>query len=377
MDNSQHGQREASPASSPVTDVQVSLTGLGTRHRNGRGHGISRSLAIGELFAGAGGMALGASRARHQDIGLQHVWATDNNRDACDTFRLNIDIEPNRVICSDVANLDMGELPAIDGLIFGFPCNDFSVVGERRGIKGDYGGLYQFGVRALEHFKPMFFVAENVTGLASVNRRADFDRILSELEGAGYDVWPNLVKFEQFGVAQRRRRIIIAGFRKELNVTYSSPTPTFGPELTAREALADIPRDCANNERTVQSEQVVARLRYIKPGQNAFTAKLPKRLRLNMRSNAMISQIYRRLVPDEPSYTITGSGGGGTHIYHWEEDRALTNRERARLQSFPDTFVFSGNKESVRRQIGMAVPPQGAEAIFNNVLKMVKQHRLA
>ena len=82
-----------------------------------------------------------------------------------------------------------------------------------------------------------------------------------------------------------------------------------------------------------------------------------------------ISQIYKRLDPTKPSYTVTGSGGGGTHIYHWSEPRALTNRERARLQTFPDTYEFVGSKESVRKQIGMAVPCQGAKIIFEAILK--------
>jgi DNA (cytosine-5)-methyltransferase 1 len=81
-----------------------------------------------------------------------------------------------------------------------------------------------------------------------------------------------------------------------------------------------------------------------------------------------MSHIYRRLHQHKPSYTITGSGGG-THIYHWEECRALTNRERARLQSFPDGFVFKGPKEQVRKQIGMAVPPDGVKVIFDAILK--------
>ena len=84
---------------------------------------------------------------------------------------------------------------------------------------------------------------------------------------------------------------------------------------------------------------------------------------------AKISQIYRRLDPNKPSYTVTGSGGGGTHVYHWKENRALTNRERARLQTFPDNFIFEGSKESVRKQIGMAVPVEGAKIIFNAILK--------
>ena len=82
-----------------------------------------------------------------------------------------------------------------------------------------------------------------------------------------------------------------------------------------------------------------------------------------------MSQIYKRLNPTLPSYTITGSGGGGTHVYHWEEPRALTNRERARLQTFPDDYVFEGSKESVRKQIGMAVPCNGAKIIFEAILK--------
>jgi DNA (cytosine-5)-methyltransferase 1 len=95
---------------------------------------------------------------------------------------------------------------------------------------------------------------------------------------------------------------------------------------------------------------------------------LPEHLQLNVKG-AKISQIYKRLDPAKPSYTVTGSGGGGTHVYHWEEPRALTNRERARLQTFPDDFVFCGSKESQRKQIGMAVPPRGAQVIFEAVLK--------
>ena len=132
--------------------------------------------------------------------------------------------------------------------------------------------------------------------------------------------------------------------------------------------MPPIPKDALNNERTKQSPQVIERLEHIKPGQNAFTADLPERLRLNI-TGAKISQIYKRLDPDKPSYTVTGSGGGGTHIYHWDEPRALTNRERARLQTFDDTYEFMGSKESVRKQIGMAVPCRGAKIIFEAILK--------
>ena len=132
--------------------------------------------------------------------------------------------------------------------------------------------------------------------------------------------------------------------------------------------IPKIPKNATNNELTKQSKQVVERLKYIKPGQNAFTADIPEELQLKVKG-AKISQIYKRLDPTKPAYTVTGSGVGGTHIYHYAEPRDLTNRERARLQTFPDDYVFEGSKESVRKQIGMAVPQKGARVIFEAILK--------
>lgn len=182
---------------------------------------------------------------------------------------------------------------------------------------------------------------------------------MAELREAGYTLTPNLYKFEDYGIPQARHRVIIVGIRNDLDVTYHvpSPAPYANVDNTCRTAIENppIPKDAPNNELTKQSATVVKRLGYIKPGENAFTANLPPELKLNIKG-ARISQIYKRLDPTKPSYTVTGSGGGGTHIYHWSEPRALTNRERARLQTFPDTYVFEGSKENVRKQIGMAVP---------------------
>ena len=142
------------------------------------------------------------------------------------------------------------------------------------------------------------------------------------------------------------------------------------PQATAGDAITTPPilQSAFNHELTRQHPRVVERLRHIKAGQNAWTADLPKALKLNVKG-AKLSQIYKRLEADKPAYTLTGSGGGGTHVYHWEENRALTNRERARLQTFPDDFAFEGSKESVRRQIGMAVPPVGAKVVFEAIYK--------
>ena len=333
---------------------------------------------LGELFCGAGGMALGASQAGYKGWRFEHAWATDRDKDSCHTIQQVV--QRDNIVASDVEKIGFRKLErkhgAIDGLVFGFPCNDFSVVGERRGIDGEYGGLYKFGVKALEDLSCMFFVAENVSGLSSINKKADFERIINELEnaGPGYDVVPQLYKFEEYGVPQRRHRYIIVGFRRDTDIRFVHPSPLGYKVKTAEEALSGLPANVANNERTVQSERVTQRLSKIKPGENAFTAKLPEALQLNMKSGAKISQIYRRLRPDEPSYTVTGSGGGGTHLYHWAEPRALTNRERARLQSFPDDYEFIGGKESVRRQIGMAVPPEGAKIVFEAVLATVVKY---
>ena len=321
-------------------------------------------------------MALGAHKAGINGHRFVHVWANDMDKDACASLQSNLPIDEHRIYCGKVEKLDFSKLPAIDGLAFGFPCNDFSVVGDRQGISGQYGGLYRWGIKALKTLQPSFFVAENVSGLSSSGNSKDFEIILAALQETGYSVWPHTYKFEEYGVPQARRRIIIVGFKEDLEVAdFSHPVPTHkGKPITCREALANIPRDAHNNELTKQSKVVVDRLTHIKPGENAFTANLPPHLRLDMKSKATISQIYRRLKPDEPSYTVTGSGGGGTHLYHWKEPRALTNRERARLQSFPDEFVFSGGKESVRKQIGMAVPPVGAKAIFRAILQTLVKH---
>lgn len=334
---------------------------------------------LGELFCGPGGIALGAKLARVDFDGhvhsIEHAWATDYDKDTCDTFRTNICPEyPHSVVCRDIRRLDMDRLASIseiDALAFGFPCNDFSVVGEQKGIDGVYGPLYSYAVRALRHFRPKWFLAENVGGLRNSNEGKVFARILSELRDSGYEIVPHLYKFERYGVPQARHRIIIVGIRDDMGIQYKVPSPLAYTSLdvSSRTAIEDPPiaPGTPNHELTRQSPVVVERLKYIKPGENAFTASLPEHLRLNVK-RATISLIYKRLDPDRPAYTITGSGGGGTHVYHWSENRALTNRERARLQTFPDSFVFCGSKESVRKQIGMAVPPRGAKIIFETIL---------
>ena len=330
---------------------------------------------LGELFCGPGGLALGATTAAIEDprYKIIHAWANDYDASTCETYRRNICPEaPESVICGDVRKLDIKKLGEIDALAFGFPCNDFSVVGEQKGFDGTFGPLYTYGVKVLKKYHPLWFLAENVGGLRSANEGKAFEKIKEDLVAAGYRIYPNLYKFEQYGVPQARHRMIIVGIRKDLPYEFKIPSPRLYEkcDITCRNAIEvpPIPADAANNELTKQSAQVIERLKYIKPGENAFTADIPEDLQLHVKG-AKISQIYKRLDPEKPAYTVTGSGGGGTHIYHYKENRALTNRERARLQTFPDDYVFEGTKESVRKQIGMAVPSKGAKIIFEAILK--------
>ena len=333
---------------------------------------------LAELFSGPGGLALGAIRsfAENKDTiyGIEPVWANDYDADTCKTYARNIhNGNEESVVCSPVQDIDFKKVPKFDVLAFGFPCNDFSVVGEQKGFDGKFGPLYSHGVRAINTHNPKWFIAENVSGLQSANGGNAFKQILKDLgeAGKGYVLTPHLYKFEEYGVPQQRHRIVIIGIRKDLGLRFRVPAPTTKyTYVSAREAIENprISDDAQNHELTKQSAGVIERLKHIPAGENAWYEGIPQHLRLNVKG-ARMSQIYKRLDPKKPSYTITGSGGGGTHVYHWSEHRALTNRERARLQSFPDNFVFEGSKESARKQIGMAVPPVGAQAVISAVLK--------
>ncbi|HEY3295389.1 MAG TPA: DNA (cytosine-5-)-methyltransferase [bacterium] len=337
-----------------------------------------RVLTYGELFCGPGGMACGATQVKaHSAHGrtyrIEHTWASDIDLDACKTYRRNICPEdPDSVYHSDVRKLKFTQLRSVDILAFGFPCNDFSTLGEQRGLKGNYGSLYKHAARALKYFRPMFFVAENVHGLKLLSNGDGLSAVFKEFAAAGYKLVPHLYHFEDYGVPQARHRIIIVGVRSDLKHTFKIPAPTHHKHVSCKHALEKYPikPDTPNHERTIQSQTVIDRLSHIKPGENAWNANLPRHLKLHVKG-AWISQIYRRLDSRLPSYTVTGSGGGGTHVYHWKENRALTNREKARLQTFTDKFVFEGKKDSVRRQVGMAVPPRAAKVIFRAILNTI------
>ncbi|RRJ86032.1 DNA (cytosine-5-)-methyltransferase [Gulosibacter macacae] len=341
---------------------------------------------LGELFCGPGGLGQGARIANRTlaidgiDAKIEHTWATDYHADSCATYRKNFpNVDPNNIYLEDVREFDLNKPPAFDALTFGFPCNDFSAVGEQKGFSGEFGPLYAYGVEMLRMRQPKWFLAENVSGIRTSTHSAEFEQILREMAGAGYVVTPHLYRFEEYGLPQARHRVIVVGIRADLDVQFRVPAPTHSKEnyVTASDALMKpMPIGVKNNEHTRVSAVVRDRLDLTNPGENVFQmqarvgeAALESAGLLLRVKGATLSNIYKRLNPNRPAYTVTGSGGGGTHMYHWDEPRALTNRERARLQTFPDNHVFCGTKESVRRQIGMAVPPEGAARVFEAILK--------
>lgn len=319
---------------------------------------------LGELFCGPGGLAYGALSATSDDnkFGVKHVWANDYDADTCLTYICNIcPDEPESVIHLDVRELDIPSLKSIDAFAYGFPCNSFSHVGERKGFKNEkFGQLYWYGIEVLRHFRPKWFIAENVSGIRTAGSD-DFQVILKDMRDSGYKLNVNLYKAEDYGIPQTRHRVIIVGIRDDLKIEYKVPDPGVfkDRDISSRTALSGIPEGATNHEIRQISETVAKRLSYIKPGENVWQAeerlgdRFPEELRI--RTKTRISQIYRKLDPNKPAYTVTAAGGGGTFMYHWT-DRELTNRERARIQTFPDDFKFIGNYASVRKQIGMAVP---------------------
>jgi DNA (cytosine-5)-methyltransferase 1 len=374
---------------------------------------------LGELFSGPGGLALGAALAKDVSAGsekysIRHIWGVDKDNAAIDTYRENISRRFGGAgLCIDAMKFcrnEIDKLTPINALAFGFPCNDFSLVGKKRGLQGQYGSLYKAGVLAINKMNPYWFIAENVSGIHYSDSGTAFKKILSELKKAGkygYLLTVHLYKFEEYGIPQYRHRYIIVGTRKDLDVAFRVPASTHGDKsrcsyISAEKALSNIPSDSFNHDSAKQNSRVIMRLKYIPPWNNAwFLDDLldlsPKSRRMILQrlpwynseiahlsdyrikreitysklncKKARMSHIYKRLDAAQPAYTITGSGGGGTHVYHWREHRALTNRERARLQGFPDWFEFKGSRCDVRKQIGMAVPPHASKKIFEAILK--------
>jgi DNA (cytosine-5)-methyltransferase 1 len=328
---------------------------------------MKRQPRVASLFSGCGGMDLGFKQASYKVI-----WANDFESHACDTYALNLG---KHIICDDIAQIDLDDIPDIDIMIGGFPCQDFSMIWQRGGLNTDRGNLYQYFVEAVRLKKPRIFVAENVKGLLTANKGNAIKQIARDFAELGYIVDVDLYNFAEYGVPQLRERIFIVGVRADVDWEFTKPVPTHSKEnyVTAGQALRGVKQVTHNNEHQNIADKTRRMLELIPEGGNF--SDIPKDHPLYVKG--MISHVYRRLHRNKPSTTIIAGGGGGTWGYHFKEPRPLTNRERARLFGYPDDFVFTGTITQVRKQIGNSVPPPAAKNLAEALLPAFNAKLLA
>ena len=286
------------------------------------------------LFSGAGGLDLGFIKAGHQIL-----WANDLYRDAVETYRKNIG---NHIVCEDITKISTTDIPDCDIVIGGFPCQGFSVANTKRHVDDERNVLYKQLLRVIRDKNPKFFLAENVKGILSIGKGQVFQMILKDFQSIGYNVQYRVLNAADYGVPQTRLRVIIVGVRKDIHFEYKYPSPTNSKDgtnglprwVSVSEALKDIPDpDLPNNL----------------PNHDYSKYKLS--------FNGYIG--HRPLNPDMPAPTVTARGddkGGVVILPHPTVARRMSCRELATIQSFPLDYKFHGNRSSVYRQIGNAVP---------------------
>jgi len=293
------------------------------------------------LFSGAGGLDLGFKMAGHSVI-----WANDLYSDAVDTYRLNLG---DHIVNKDIFSVGEDEVPDCDIIIGGFPCQGFSVANTKRSVSDERNQLYKQLVRIIDAKKPKFFLAENVKGICSLDKGAVLEMIISDLSGIGYKVQAKILNAADYGVPQLRQRVFFVGVRNDVNYSFDYPSPTHNSDgsdglskwIGVGDALSLLPDPDEAN--TV-------------PNHDYSKYKL--------RFNGYIG--HRTIDPMKPAPTVTARGddrGGVVVLHHPNNLRRMSCRELATVQSFPTDYAFSGNRSSVYRQIGNAVPPLLAFAV--------------
>jgi len=318
------------------------------------------------LFAGAGGLDVGFAAAGFESVGFVELeeWA-------CDTLRAN---NPGALVIGppdgtgDVRDVSVSMLKAIDGraakpdvIVGGPPCQPYSIAAAQRFLRGDErfkrtghaderrGGLFREFSRLVREAEPRAFLLENVPGLLELDGGEAVGEMICELEGLGYQVnKPEVLEAADYGIPQRRRRVFVLGSREKTPVL---PDPAGRPRLSVAHALAGMPTDLSNHVPRRHAPTSIARYRQLAFGEREPLGRVD------------------RLDPLLPSKTVIagGSNGGGRSHLHPFVARTLTVRECARLQTFPDDFVFTGSSARQFTQVGNAVPPLLAEQLARSV----------
>ena len=286
-----------------------------------------------------------------ENAGFHTVWANDIDKDACETHKHWSGAE---VVCSDIKEIDVAAVPDCDIIIGGFPCQGFSLAGPRK-IDDKRNSLYKFFVSMLEAKKPKVFVAENVKGILTLGQGKIIEAILADFASRGYRVVPTLVNAADYGVPQDRFRVIMVGFRNDIDASNWKFPEKHDHKVTLKEALEDIEPPKVGEVCTAPfSSRYMSRNRRRGWDEQSFT--IP----------AMAKQVT--LYPGSPKMNKLGPD-------LWEfgqgETRRLSWKEAAAIQTFPKNMYFAGDLTSIYKQIGNAVPVKLAEAVAKSILPFV------
>ena len=336
-----------------------------------------------DLFCGCGGLSLGFEEAGYNVLLGIDIW-----EDALKTYAYNH--KHSKTLCADMSTLHGEDVKdiigdnSVDVIIGGPPCQGFSIAGKRI-VNDDRNKLYKGFVRMVEYFKPKAFVMENVPNILSIGDGAVRETIINDFKSLGYTVETKVLTASDYGVPQNRRRAVFVGLTKG---NFDFDIPMVAEKVTTKEALSDLPEQSIedggkysvestsgyqklmrinsigvyNHEVTQHNEQTVRIISMVPDGGNY--KDLPK----EFQETRKVHIAWTRLNSKRPSITIDT---GHRHHFHYKWDRVPTVRESARIQSFPDDFIFLCSKTSQYKQVGNAVPPLMAKAIAEQLKKQL------
>jgi DNA (cytosine-5)-methyltransferase 1 len=319
-----------------------------------------------ELFAGAGGLALGLEKA-----GIDTVAHVEIDKFCCETLRKN---RPHwNVVSSDISNVDFTKYKhRIDIVTGGFPCQAFSYAGKKMGFRDTRGTLFYEFARCVKEVEPKVFLAENVRGLVSHDNGRTFKTIISVLSEMDYSIRYKVLNAAYYGVGQKRERIFIIGAKPGMQYQFPEPDKSM---TILRAALKNCPKS-EGQEYSKRKKEVLA---LVPPG--GSWVDLPHDVQLSYMGRSIHSGggkrgMARRISWDEPCLTLTCSPSQKqTERCHPDETRPFTVREYARIQSFPDTWDFCGGIGEKYKQIGNAVPVEMARRVGITLKECIESYR--